>query len=186
MQMVTFECMFYFAGKEQRNIQKNVRELGLWIPDSCLCLERAFRTLQGQQPSTCFDQEPWRDWEERRWHDTCWLVRQIKAFKKMTVRLEYVLSFPFISERVESSFTNLTLTSLLDHKNRKNTVWVHGFVALHFGPFMVMTIIISSNNSSNCREVKDSTKRQTQRKKEERGARLCCSLLGGKPSAIEN
>lgn len=115
----------------------------------------------GQSP--CFDQEPWGDWEERRRHDTCWLVRKIKAFKKMTAGLEYVLSFPFISERVESSLANFNFKKSAWSQNYEKYSLRARFWSTTVWPFIVITIITSSNKSSNCWEVKDSFKRQTQR-----------------------
>lgn len=140
-------------------------EFGASVPDT--------RRAPGQ--STCFDQEPW-DWEEPRRHDTCWLVRQIKAFKKKkTVGQEYALSFSFISERDERGFAD---------SNFKKSAWSQKCVEYSLSarfysaaawPFIVITIIISSNNSSNCREVKDSSTRQTWRK--EGGTRRPSLLL---------
>lgn len=136
--------------------------------------------------STCFDQEPWRNWEERSWHDTCWLVRQIKAFKKKWL-WGWSMCFHFHLSQNASKVVSLisTFKSMLHHKNMKNTVWVHVFEALQFGPLLllpsllaVITVVIAGRWRIHP-QVK-------QRKEGERGAHLCSSLLSGKPSAIGN
>lgn len=149
----------------QQNIQKNVRELGFWLHDSFLNLERAFQTLEGQPASQRAlirnHGETGRSPEDMTCAD--WWDKS-KHLKKKTVGQEYVLSFPFISERVERGFAD---------SNFKKSAWSQKceeyslsarFYSAAAWPFMVITIIISCNNSSNCREVKDSSTRQTWRK----------------------
>lgn len=186
MQMVTFECIFCFSdncsGTSRRMSESWVSEywIHVWIWS-----ERSGRSKGSRPVNVLWSGTVARlGGAEMPWHVLIGEANQSTLKKWLwgrSTRFHFRLSRNASKEVLLIS----TLKSLLDHKNMKDTVRVHIFIALQFGPLLllpsllaVITVVIAGRW-----RIHPQGKHGGRRGN---AVPVFAAHLGGKPSAIEN
>lgn len=178
MQIVTFECMFCFtdnySGTFRRMSESWVSEylIHVWVwsertgrSKGSLAGQRALIRSRGKTGRS-EDEMTRADWWDKSKH--------LKK-KKWLWGWGTCFHFRLSQNASKSSFANLTLKSLLDHKNMKDTVSARIFEALQRGPLLLLPSLLAVITVVIAERWRIYPKGK-QRKEEERGGRLCCSL----------